>query len=218
MLIVGAKGFAKEVLETFQKNDLEQVVFYDDINLNAPDFLFQKFKVIHSKQEAQKYFQKTDTAFTIGIGNPILRKMVKDTFEALGGTLSSTISPLAQIGNFDVTLGVGNNILQGAIISNGARLGNGCIVYYNAIVTHDVWVGDFVEISPNATLLGRCKIGSFSHIGSAAVILPDVSIGKNVIVAAGAIVTKDVPDNCMVAGNPASIKKEILPLDFYYES
>ncbi|HEX8017639.1 MAG TPA: acetyltransferase [Flavobacterium sp.] len=218
MLIIGAKGFAKEVLETFyHKNDLENVVFYDDITLNAPDFLFEKFKIFHSKEEAQEYFQTTDSSFTIGIGKPILRKQIKDTFEALGGSLSSTISPLAQIGNFDVSIGAGSNILQGAIISNGARLGKGCIVYYNVIVTHDVLIGDFVEISPNATLLGRCEIGSFSHIGSGAVILPDVSIGKNVVVAAGSIVTKNVPDNCMVAGNPASFKKEIAPLDFYYE-
>ncbi|MCU0350311.1 MAG: hexapeptide transferase, partial [Flavobacterium sp.] len=33
-------------------------------------------------------------------------------------------------------------------------------------------------------------------------------------VAAGAVVTKDVPSNCMVAGIPAKIKKEIEPLNF----
>jgi bifunctional N-acetylglucosamine-1-phosphate-uridyltransferase/glucosamine-1-phosphate-acetyltransferase GlmU-like protein len=41
-----------------------------------------------------------------------------------------------------------------------------------------------------------------------------VQIGSNVIVAAGAVVTKDVPDNCMVAGVPAIIKKQLNPLSF----
>ena len=47
-------------------------------------------------------------------------------------------------------------------------------------------------------------------IGSNATLLP-VTIGENAEVGAGAVVIKDVPDNCIVAGNPARIikKKEI---------
>ena len=40
-----------------------------------------------------------------------------------------------------------------------------------------------------------------------------MKVGKNVIVAAGAVVTTNVPDNCMVAGVPAQIKKELKPID-----
>ena len=35
----------------------------------------------------------------------------------------------------------------------------------------------------------------------------NITIGDNVVIAAGAVVVKNVPDNCMVAGNPAHIKK-----------
>lgn len=42
MLIVGAKGFAKEVLEVvYQLNQLDNLVFYDDVNTDAPDKLFE---------------------------------------------------------------------------------------------------------------------------------------------------------------------------------
>lgn len=34
-----------------------------------------------------------------------------------------------------------------------------------------------------------------------------VNIGNNVIIGAGAVVTKDIPDNAIVAGNPAKIIK-----------
>lgn len=54
-------------------------------------------------------------------------------------------------------------------------------------------------------------IGSNVWIGARSVILPGVKIGNNVVVAAGSVVTSDVPDNVLVAGVPAKIKKEIYP-------
>ena len=42
-------------------------------------------------------------------------------------------------------------------------------------------------------------------IGANATILPGVTIGENAVVGAGSVVTKDVPDNAVVAGNPARL-------------
>lgn len=50
-------------------------------------------------------------------------------------------------------------------------------------------------------------IGRDCIIGINAIILPGVKIGNEVVVGAGAVVTKDVPDNCIVAGNPAKVIK-----------
>ena len=36
-----------------------------------------------------------------------------------------------------------------------------------------------------------------------------MTIGENAIIGAGSVVTKDVPDNAIVAGNPAKIIKYI---------
>lgn len=46
-------------------------------------------------------------------------------------------------------------------------------------------------------------------IGAGATILRGVTIGENSVVGAGSVVTKDVPDNVIVAGNPAKIIKHI---------
>jgi len=46
-----------------------------------------------------------------------------------------------------------------------------------------------------------------AYLGARSVILPGTVIGKNSIVAAGSVVTKDVPDNSIVVGVPAEIKK-----------
>lgn len=215
MLIVGAKGFAKEVLEIlYQSNAIDNVVFYDDININVPNKLFNKFPILNTLDEAKAYFKTTDNRFTIGIGSPILRKKLHDKFIALGGVLTTTVSPNANIGNFGVAIGKGCNILDQTILSTDITVGLCAIIYYNSVLTHDVRIGDFVEISPGAILLGRCVVGNYSQIGSHATILPDIVLGQNVIVAAGAVVTKNIPDNCMVAGVPAVIKKQLEPLSF----
>lgn len=50
-------------------------------------------------------------------------------------------------------------------------------------------------------------IGDNVTLGSNVVIIGDIKIGNNVIVGAGSVVVKDVPDNAIVAGNPATIIK-----------
>ena len=51
-------------------------------------------------------------------------------------------------------------------------------------------------------------IGNGVTIGAGAIILGEITIGNNSIIGAGAVVLKDVPDNVIVAGNPAEIKKK----------
>jgi len=215
MLIVGAKGFATEVLEVVnQLNQLENLVFYDDVNSDSPEKIFGQFLVLKTSQDATEYFKTIDNKFTIGIGNPVLRKKIYEKFIGLGGKFTSSISPLATIGTFDVMIGNGSNVLSGAVCSNGIKVGKGCIVYYNSIITHDCVIGDFVEISPSVTILGRCEIGSYSQIGSNTTILPDIKIGENVTIGAGSVVTTNLPDNCVAVGAPAKIIKELSSLDF----
>lgn len=58
-------------------------------------------------------------------------------------------------------------------------------------------------------------IGENCFIGGRAMILPGVRIGNGCIVGSGAVVTKDVPDNCVVAGNPAQIIRRDVPMIGY---
>lgn len=50
-------------------------------------------------------------------------------------------------------------------------------------------------------------IGAQCFVGGNAIIMPGVRVGDNCIVGAGAVVTKDVPNNSIVAGNPAKVIK-----------
>ena len=132
-------------------------------------------------------------------------------FIGFGFTSQSIIAKNAQVSS-SANLGEGLNIMSFVFIGPDSSIGVGSLINAYSSIHHDVVIGDFVEISPGAKILGNCTIGAFSTIGTNATILPKIKIGKNVIVAAGAVVNTDVPDNCMVAGVPAQIKKELEPI------
>jgi len=69
-------------------------------------------------------------------------------------------------------------------------------------------------LNPNERISGAeygkpVSIGDNVWIGGRVVINPGVNIGNNVVIASGAVVTKDVPENVVVAGNPAKVIKQI---------
>lgn len=209
MLIVGAGGFAKELIQVF--HDLEEtegINFYDDTSKNSIQYIFEKYKILKTKKEVKVLFKNTSNKFVLGLGNPILRKTLSLLMNDLGGNLMSAISPKANIGSYNVQIGRGTTILSGANISNNSKIGIGCLIYYNVAITHDCEVGDYVEISPGASILGNVVLGDNCQIGAGAVILPNITLGNNVVVGAGSVVTKSFEDDLTVIGVPARILKK----------
>lgn len=98
---------------------------------------------------------------------------------------------------------------------------------------HLIHIGDYCKITGGVIILshdysrsvlrmkykeiiaeaGLTYIGDNVFIGMNAIILRNVKIGNNVIIGAGSIVTQDIPDDSVVAGNPAKI---IMSLDEYF--
>lgn len=207
MLIVGAKGFAKEVLQVLIDNKYaEDLAFYDDQN---PDVLtlFEEYPILSTSEQVSEWFDKKRPNFTIGVGGPKIRHQLYEKFSKLNGVFSSTISQKANIGSFEVSFGDGVNLMTGSTLTNSIRVGTGALINLHCTIGHDCVLGDFVELSPGVHISGNCKIGHYANIGTNAVVLPGVTVGNECIIGAGAVVNKNVPDKSVAVGVPAKVIK-----------
>ena len=208
MIIFGAKGFAKEVLEVcLEKEDRDNIVFYDDVSTDLPDKLYNEFKIMRTLKEVEEYFREVDNRFVLGLGGPALREMAWKKFTSIGGQPSSMISSSSRIGSFGIELGEGVNVMLNSVITNDVRIGKGVLINQISSIGHDVDIEDFVEVCPGVVISGRTKIGEFTFLGSNCTILPNISVGSNVIVGAGSVINRDIPNGCTVVGVPGKIIK-----------
>lgn len=92
-------------------------------------------------------------------------------------------------------------ICEGVTIEDGVFVGHGVVFIndtYPRSTRSDGQLQNEADWHVEKTVVKRG-----ASIGSGATILANVTIGENSIVGAGSVVTKNVPDNMIVAGNPA---------------
>jgi acetyltransferase-like isoleucine patch superfamily enzyme len=128
---------------------------------------------------------------------------------------------------------VGDHTKLGAFveIQKNASVGKNCKISSHSFVCEGVTIEDNVFVGHGVTFINdtypratasdgklqtekdwkveptRVKRGA--SIGSGATILSNLTIGENALVGAGSVVTHDVPDNAVVAGNPARVLRSI---------
>jgi serine O-acetyltransferase len=73
----------------------------------------------------------------------------------------------------------------------------------NLSITHNVTIG----VGHSVDGSGIPKIGNNVWIGTGCVLSGGITIGHGVTIGEGTMVARDIPDNCLVAGNPAKLIK-----------
>src|SRR5467141_712789 len=128
---------------------------------------------------------------------------------------------------------VGDNTKIGAFveIQKNARIGKNCKISSHSFICEGVTIEDNVFVGHGVTFINDAYprattaegglqsekdwkveptlVKKGASIGSGATILSNLVIGENALVGAGSVVTHDVPDNAIVAGNPAKLRRLI---------
>lgn len=208
MVILGAKGHAKEILQIIPDKIKKSIVFFDNVSgYDDSELLYHQFRIINNFNDLEAYFKSNNPIFCTGIGSTIVKSELVKKIESLGGKFTTVIAKSAIIGDYDVVIAKGCNIMEHVFISNSVSIGEGCLINHGAALHHDSNIGNYCEISPRVSILGRCKIGNFVSIGANSTIMPDIVIGNHAIIGAGTLVLKNVPDNTVVVGVPGRIIK-----------
>jgi sugar O-acyltransferase (sialic acid O-acetyltransferase NeuD family) len=103
-------------------------------------------------------------------------------------------------------------VAANATINPLVKIGKGVICNTSCSIDHECILGNYVHIAPSAVLCGNVEVGDYTFIGANSVVKQGISIGKNVVIGAGSVVLKNIPDNSVVAGNPAKPLKIKLKL------
>jgi len=107
-----------------------------------------------------------------------------------------------QIGNYCL-------ICPGVRIGSAHEIvvGDNCMIASNAYVTDSDWHDIYNRISIGKT--APVSIENNVWIGDSAIVCKGVTIGENSIIGAGAVVVDNIPANCVAAGNPARVVKQL---------
>jgi sugar O-acyltransferase (sialic acid O-acetyltransferase NeuD family) len=205
--IYGSGGLGREVLDTAQEiNNVasmwEKIVFINDFKkeviINGTEVLtFDEFK---------NEFPPDNAKILIAVGEPKVRRILREKITAGGYKLQTIIHPSVFIGA-ETELGAGVIIQYGSFISCNVKICDNVLIQPNANVGHDSTIGSDAVISSFVAISGTCKIGERAYIGVSVPIKENISIGANSIVGMGSVVLRDIPDHVVALGNPARAMK-----------
>jgi sugar O-acyltransferase (sialic acid O-acetyltransferase NeuD family) len=205
LVVLCAGGHARVVIEALHSRGARPTAVTDRDSTRVGSFL-GGIPIIGSDEDILA--MKADSVdLANGLGNrasrsgPGLagRRELFGRFAALGYAFP-VISHLSAVIASDVSPGEGAQVMAGAIIQPGARIGRNVLVNTRAVVEHDCQIGDHCHIAPGAVLCGGVSVGEGTHVGAGAIILGGVSLGAGSVVAAGAVVAKDVAAGAFAGG------------------
>jgi sugar O-acyltransferase (sialic acid O-acetyltransferase NeuD family) len=203
LLIIGAGGWGKVVADTVFKTERWDCISFLDDREDLKEVM--GIPVIGKLNDYKLFKNEFEYGF-VAIGNNNLRLYWLEKLYNGGFTIPVIVHPFSSVSEFS-SLGLGTVVIAGTVVEPCAAIGKGCILNECCTIGHDCNLSDGVQISPGVHLAAGVNIGTCAWLCMGSNIINDITIGNGSIIASGAVVINDVPDNVMVAGIPAKIKK-----------
>jgi len=208
LLILGAGGHAKVLLEVlFQEQ--RKIIGVATPHLDSGAH-YLGLAVIGSDEAVFEY-DTQEVLLINGVGSLPEKKHRWDlsvTMRERGYRFGSVIHPNSTIAT-DVLFAEGVQLMAGAIIQPGCKIGRDSIINTGVKIDHDSIVGDQCHIAPGVTISGDVQVGNNVHIGTGVHVIQGINIGEGSVIAAGTTVYKDVPRGVMVRQQISTVMKEL---------
>jgi acetyltransferase EpsM len=206
LIIVGAGGHAKVVLDVALANNVTVLGFLDDHATVAPDPRYQLFGTVNMLEDLMVRHPSSQVFIAIG-DNRVRRQIDRDLLKGRR-VAPALIHPFGCVSS-SAQFGNGAILMPGVVVNAGTRVGRHAILNTSCSVDHDCSIGDYAHISPGAHLAGAVTVGEGCHVGTGASVIPGVRIGDWAVIGAGAVVTTDIPPRSVAVGVPARVVKMI---------
>lgn len=204
ILIVGAGGHGKVVLDILRAADLYEPVGFIDADPGLVGTCCGGIKVLGAMNLLPKLHRQGIRGAVVAIGDSRARRQCAALLREQGIELVNAIHPTAFVSPTAI-LGRGIVVAAQAAVSTESRVDDLVIINTSAVVDHECHVGEAAHVCPGARLAGRVSVGPDSFIGLGANVIQCLKIGEGVTVGAGAVVLEDVPAFSTVAGVPARV-------------
>lgn len=201
LVLIGAGGYAKSVLDSVDKDIYNVVGFIDEFS-NKKEHL--SYPVFGNNLDSVP--DKRNKVYFVSIGDNYHRKIWYDRLTDNGYEIINVIDKTAIISDKAI-IGEGCFVGKMAIINSCSIIGNNCLINTKSLIEHGCKVENHVNVSTNTVLNGDVVVKEGSFVGSSSVVIGQLTIGAWSIIGAGAVVNKNVEDKNVVAGIPAKFIK-----------
>lgn len=209
VVIVGAGGFGREVLEIFKaQNEMSKtwnILGFIDDNKQSHGKILNGYPVLGSLDWLRVH-DNDSLGCVVAIGNCETRKQVVERLEEIGVNFHNAIHPSVIMSDF-VELGQHVIICAGSILTVNIRIGDHVHIDTNCTVMHDAVIGSYCRLNPGVKINGNNHLGEGVYVGTGAAFIQDVSVGSWSIIGAGAVVVEDIPEKVVAVGVPAKVVK-----------
>ena len=205
IVIVGAGGFAREVLDIVDAVNADspasgRVQVVGVVASEKPDARLANYDLPYLGGDEAMAGLPRSVEYVVAIGSPAVRRSIVELHR--GRAAATLVHPSVHVGRA-VEIGAGSIVCSHVSITNHIRIGEHVHVNLNCTIGHDAEIGDYSTLSPGVSLSGNTRLGDGVFLGTGAVLNPGVAVGAWGVVGSGAAVIRDVEAETTVVGVPA---------------